>query len=108
MKEMTDEELDLLIGTAFERQQVLEEIHASVMADVRRSALRSALHCWLRLVAFAVGLPMVLLGFAYGMYYVYTSVPLQAPVVAAMLLSSVSMLYYGAKAVQHFSIDEIN
>ena len=56
---MNEQEFDRLISEAVERQMLLSDINTRVMTEVRRSARRTLLRRWARVVAFAFGMPLL-------------------------------------------------
>ena len=59
MEKMNEQEFDRLISEAVERQMLLSDINTRVMTEVRRSARRTLLRRWARVVAFAFGMPLL-------------------------------------------------
>lgn len=57
MKNINNQELDLLIKQAIQRQELLNGINKSVMAEIRHSARKQKIRQWTRIVAFAFGVP---------------------------------------------------
>ena len=59
MKQITDNELDQLIGLAFERQEQLEQAEKAVMKAIVGDARRRIVRHWLRLTAIALTISAV-------------------------------------------------
>ncbi|MCR5131853.1 MAG: hypothetical protein K6C10_10400 [Prevotella sp.] len=104
---ISDEEMDSLIATSLERQDILEEINREVMGEVSRTARRETLSRWTRVAAFAFGLPFVLLCFVAGIYYIYKNVEMQPYMWIAFGLSSIAMLFFVGKEIKDFSISRV-
>jgi len=104
---ISDEEMDSLITESLARQVILEEIGSEVMKQVRRHSRHDSLRRWARLVAFAFGVPFVLACFAFGAYYVYTSVGQQTYVWASLAVAAVVLMAYLGREVKDFSIREV-
>lgn len=103
MKEMNEQQTDMLITQAMERRHIVEEINRAVMCDVRRIARRRKLQYWKRAVAFSFGLPLVLLvfGVLFGKYVVPAASGVYAlPCVCFPVLT---VLYAAFKSVGSFS-----
>lgn len=56
---MNDKGFDKLIAESFERDRVLESINRSVMKEINRTERKTLLHCVLKLVGMAFGIPLV-------------------------------------------------
>ena len=56
---MNDKDFDKLIAESFERDRVLESINRSVMKEINRTERKTLLHCVLKLVGMAFGIPLV-------------------------------------------------
>lgn len=100
---LTDQQLDDLICQSFERQQIADDISVAVMKDLRHKARRSRLHLWVRAIAFAFGLPLLLLLFM-GLLWPLVSQHDQNPIVYLCLVFPVAtMLYAAYHAIKNFS-----
>lgn len=107
MKQIEEQELDQLITASFERQDVLDDISLHVMKDIRHSARRAALRRWVRLTAFAFGVPFVLGCFGYGVSFVYRHVAMQPAVVIGLILSVITMIAVAEKTIDEFPVREM-
>lgn len=56
---MNDKDFDKLIAESFERDRMLESINRSVMKEINRTERKTLLHCVLKLVGMAFGIPLV-------------------------------------------------
>lgn len=56
---MNDKDFDKLIAESFERDRMLESINRSVMKEINRTERKTHLHCVLKLVGMAFGIPLV-------------------------------------------------
>ena len=52
-------DFDKLIAESFERNRMLESINRSVMKEINRTERKTLLHCVLKLVGMAFGIPLV-------------------------------------------------
>ena len=52
-------DFDKLIAESFERDRMLESINRSVMKEINRTERKTLLHCVLKLVGMAFGIPLV-------------------------------------------------
>ena len=68
MKEINDQQLDMLIQESIKRQHVLDEIGHQIMRDIKAEARRQRLRYWLRLLFFCFGQPAILMAIAGGTY----------------------------------------
>ena len=64
MKQIDDKELDLLINKAITRERQVQQMNARIMQAVRRHERRRTARMWLRVVAFALFVPISALAFA--------------------------------------------
>lgn len=108
MVDATDLELDALIGETFKRQTILESVHKEVMTEVRQQARCIMLHRWLRIAAFAFGVPFVMLSFAFGMYQAIRQNDFRQPYMWAVIaLPTITILAYLNQILKNFSINEV-
>ena len=63
MKQIDDKEFDLLIGQALAQEKQMEALNVSIMETVRRNERRRVARMWLRVVAFALFIPISALAF---------------------------------------------
>lgn len=63
MKQIDDKELDLLINKAITRERQVQQMNARIMQAVRRNERRRTARMWLRVVAFALFVPISALAF---------------------------------------------
>jgi len=106
---ISDDELDNLIADSLQRQDILEDINREVMGEIQRSTRRQTARRWARIAAFAFGLPLMLLCFGFGIYYICTNVEMQKQpyIWLTIILPTITMLAFVGKAVKHFSISEV-
>lgn len=108
MTDATDQELDALIADVFQRQAVLESIHREIMTDIRQHSRSILLRRWLRIAAFAFGVPFILLCFAFGMYQIFVHSDTRQPYMwAVIILPTLTILAYTNKWLKDFSITEV-
>ncbi len=112
---LTDEQLDDLVRQSFQRQQMVDDINVSVMKQLRRTARRRSLLRWGRIVAFAFGLPLLLLLFGWLLwlsvsqqdapqFYIFNC---HLSVYACLTLPVAAMFYVTWRAINHFSPSEV-
>ena len=65
MEEMNDKALEALIMETLERRETIDEINQTVMSQVEHAARRERCRRWVRVAAFAFGLPLLLFTFIY-------------------------------------------
>lgn len=106
MNEFSDHELDKLIRETVERQVIMEEISASVMHNIRRQALKATVRKWARLVAFALGLPLLFLISAFGLHFAYKHIECQPIAITVVVLPIITLIAFAFYEVQNYSIDE--
>ncbi len=104
---MSDDELDGLITASLERQELLEDVNREVMKEVRRSSRHETLRRWMRAIAFAFGLPALLLFYGIGIHYVCTHVEMNVFIWIALAVSTTAMLCILGKVVKNFSISKV-
>ncbi|MBP3382359.1 MAG: hypothetical protein J6K78_00425 [Tidjanibacter sp.] len=63
MKQIDDKELDLLINKAITRERQVQQMNTRIMQAVRRHERRRTARMWLRVVAFALFIPISALAF---------------------------------------------
>ena len=114
-KNLNDEQLDDLIRQSFQRQQTIEEINVCVMKQLRHTARRRILLQWARIVAFAFGLPLLLLLFG-GLLWLsisqrdapqFSILNYHPTVYAILLLPVATMMYVTWRAIKHFSLSDV-
>lgn len=104
MKRIDEQQMDLLIASALERQHVVESINKAVMRDIRRTEHHRMAHQWLRVVAFSFGLPLVLVLFGFFFCrYVITAAGEDVTLVCTVFPVA-AMLYGTWKAIKEFSV----
>ena len=104
MEKMNEQEFDRLISEAVERQMLLSDINTRVMTEVRRSARRTLLRRWARVVAFAFGMPLLV--FVVGV--LSDSVASSTPVVAvSMAVAAVTTLVAVVRVICDFSVTRV-
>lgn len=103
---MNDKELDELIMQAVERQQTLETLNRAIVKDVRKRARRTWLRQWGRIVVFSFGLPLLMLIFAAGTYYI-ASLEGFGYLRLVLVLPVATMIYMAYRSSKNFSIKEV-
>jgi hypothetical protein len=63
MKQIDDKELDLLINKAITRERQVQQMNARIVQAVRQHERRRTVRMWLRVVAFALFVPISALAF---------------------------------------------
>ena len=108
MMEAPGQELDALISEVFKRQAVLETVHEEVMTGVRQHSRRILLRRWLRVAAFAFGVPFILLCYAFGLYQILLNGCMQQPYMwVVIMLPTITILAFLNKALKDFSINQV-
>lgn len=113
--QFTNEQFDELIRQSFQRQQIIDDINVSVTRQLQRSARRRRMLHWGRIVAFAFGLPLLLLLFGWLLWStvcqehnVYLTIfNSQVSVYACLLLPVVAMLFATWCAIRNFTPEEV-
>lgn len=119
-----DKELDQLICDTFEREDLVKEINMQVMKEVKaleasKCRQTSPLALWrgvrgeassvrsvIRPLAFAFGLPFVLVCFAFGIRYLVETFANQPYSYISAILSSAAMLLFATQTLKKFSLQE--
>lgn len=104
---MSDEALSELISRTLERQQMLAELQQVIVQDVEKRVRRQRIRRLARVLAFSFGLPTVLLVVGLGLYHFVSHVGLTTLSAAAMLFTTLTMLYAAREALRNFSPDEV-
>lgn len=105
--ETDDKIFDQLIAETLERKQMEDQLARQVMQTLRRNQRRAALRRWSHIVAFAFGVPAVLLSFIVGTVYIYTHTSTQPYTWIATALATATILAFLAKEVKDFPINEL-
>ncbi len=103
---MNEQELDKLITEAIGRKELLDRIDNTVMAELRHSARRERIRLWLRLAAFAFGLPFVIWCFVAGAIMM-KDIYMSAFTIIGLVLSAIVLIISTVKAINVFSIEEV-
>lgn len=114
-KTLTNEQLDDLIRQSFSRQEMVEEINLSVMKQLRRNSRRRNLLRWGRIVAFAFGLPLIVLLYGWLLWSSFSQQEAfrfsifdgQLPFLVILLLPIATMLYATWQAIIKFSPSKV-
>jgi small-conductance mechanosensitive channel len=104
MKEMNEQELETLIQEALQREQLLDEVNGRVMRTVRRSARKTKARNWVRMIAFAFGLPLVILLMGFTCYHLL-SLGKTLPMMVSVAILAVSTLILSSKAISEFKME---
>ena len=106
MKELNDNELDMLISQSLQRQKLFERVYNKALAEAKRHNRRVLAKRVLRLVVVAFGLPIMLAAMSYGAYrLVMMDGGVFSYVAAAIaIISAVTMTTY---SLANFSFDEV-
>jgi hypothetical protein len=103
-----DKEFDKLISGSMERYELLEEVQHEVMNKVRSQTRREMVRKWMRMAAFAFGLPTTTFGFGAGIYALCTSANMHEPYIPVLITASaIAMLMIIGRAVRNFSLSEL-
>ena len=106
MKEINDNELDLLISQSLQRQHIFERVSAEALDAAKRHNRQRKAKQALRLVGFAFGVPTFLAIMGYGAYSISTMNGGVMGYVAATI-TVVSALAAATYSVANFSLDEV-
>ena len=107
MNEMTDNHLDTLIRETLERRELLADLDRLIIADVRRQARRARIRRWARIVAFSIGLPMVLLVFFACTYLYIKEHGVSTFTLIILSLPTLALIYSTYRALETFSPKEV-
>ena len=114
-KNLTDEQLDDLVRQSLIRQQMVDEINVSVMKQLRHTTRRRSFLRWGRIVAFAFGLPLLLLLFGWLLWssvsqqdaQCFTFFNYQMSFYICLLFPVAAMLYATWRAIVNFSPSDV-
>lgn len=114
-KYLTEEQLDDLIRQSFQRQQTIDDINVSVMKQLRHTTRRHRLMQLGKAVAFAFGLPMILLLFGWLLWSSisqhdalrFAVFDYQVPFTICLIFPIVTMLLVFWKAIRNFSPSDV-
>ena len=105
MEKMNEQEFDRLISDAVERQMLLSDINTRVMTEVRRSARRTLLLRWARVVAFAFGMPLLV--FVVGVLSDSVASSSTPVVAVSMAVAAVTTLVAVVRVICDFSVTRV-
>lgn len=105
MEKMNEQEFDRLISEAVERQMLLSDINQRVMTEVRRSARRTLLLRWARVVAFAFGMPLLV--FVVGVLSDSVASSSTPVVAVSMAVAAVTTLVAVVRVICDFSVTRV-
>lgn len=108
MKEINDNEFDMLISESFVRQDILQDIEMSVMKSVKVEARKARWALLLRLAAFCVCFAIAILLPVAATYYILeasSDLYLNSSVVFGMFITFVVIVIGGNKQMKKFSLD---
>lgn len=106
MKQIDDKELDLLINKAITRERQVQQMNARIVQAVRRHERRRTARMWLRVVAFALFVPISLLAFVGCVHLVITLLGGPLGVVAATVVA-ITGIITEVQLVAGFSTDKV-
>ncbi|MBQ9636364.1 MAG: hypothetical protein IJV36_00520 [Prevotella sp.] len=106
-RNITDAQLDDLIMASLERKEIAADIAEVVMKDLRRAERRLLFRRWGRAVAFAFGLPLVLLAFGWLFSISFVQQGEGSPFYVCLAFPVVAMLYFAYRAVENFSAESV-
>lgn len=106
MKQIDDKELDLLINKAITRERQVQQMNARIMQAIRRNERRRTARMWLRMVGFALFVPISLLAFAGCAHLVITLLGGPLGVVAATVVA-ITGIVTEVQLVAGFSADKV-
>lgn len=101
---MNDQQLDQLIMQAVERKATTEAISRTVMTQLRQQRRRYIVRRVARMVAFAFGLPLLLLFMGYTFYHFLLQQSPSVWVVTGVAISTLTTLAGFSQAVKNFRI----
>lgn len=101
---MNDQELDQLIMQAVERKATTEAIEQTVMKQLWQQRRRHTVRRLARMVAFAFGLPLLMLFMGYSVYHVLLQHSPSTWVVAGVTIYTLATLTCFAQVVKDFKI----
>ena len=104
---LTDEQLDALIRSTFERRQALDGINAEIMKSLRRSSRRTWLCKWGRMVAFSFGLPFLFLLLGWLSWPFISEHGVSSPVYLCLIIPFVAMIYISMRMIASFSTETV-
>lgn len=106
MKEMNEQQIDMLIADTLKRQHIVEEIGKNVIAEVRRAERRKKTAYWKHAIVFSFGLPFVIVAFGVLLYrYVFAATD-GAHSIICTVIPAVAMLFSTCRIIKYFSADE--
>lgn len=104
---LTDDQLDALIRSTFERRQALDGMNAEIMKSLQRSSRRTWLCRWGRVVAFSFGLPFLFLLFVWLLWPFISEHGISSPVYLCLLIPLVAMIYLLMRMMAFFSTETV-
>ncbi len=99
---MTDQELDSLFTERAKRQQLVEQINATVMRSVRRDLRLKTLRKWAKLLGICFGLPVAVVVYIYALFVFMPEMPEQLRVLS-IALPIATILILAAQRLHYFS-----
>ena len=104
---LTDDQLDALIRSTFERRQALDGMNAEIMKTLQHSSRRAWLRRWGRVVAFSFGLPFLLLLFGWLLWSFISEHGISSPVYLCLIIPFVAMIYLSMRMIASFSTEKV-
>lgn len=105
-EKIDDKQFDLLIGQALARERQVQQMNARIVQAVRRNERRRTARMWLRMVGFALFVPISLLAFAGCAHLVITLLGGPLGVVAATVVA-ITGIVTEVQLVAGFSADKV-
>ena len=99
---MTDQELDSLFTERAKRQQLVEQINATVMRSVRRDLRLKTLRKWAKLLGICFGLPVAVVVYIYALFVFMPKMP-EPLRVLSIALPIATILILAAQRLHYFS-----
>ena len=106
MNNINDKDIDMLITSVFERQQLTEEISKSVIKELKRKSRKAQWLSWTRLMGFAFGLPLLAACFAYLLHIGISCSNISPLAYPCLVFPMAAMVYCMTKQLSDFSISE--
>lgn len=101
---MNDQELDKLIMQAVERKATTDAIEQTVMKQLRQECRRHTVRRVARMVAFAFGLPLLMIFMGYSVYHVLLQHSPSTWVIVGVAIYTLTTLTCFAQVVKDFKI----
>ena len=101
---LTEQETDELLQYMFKRQETLDEIRDAVIKTLKRDARKAVFRRWLRIAAFCLGLPMIVMFCLYGTSLIIAQA--DGTLLVGALISGITSIALLLKYAGEFSLEE--